>query len=181
VVVAKGPGPGWLRAALAVCAAIYFAMLMHHPEPRSIVKQIAFFTECTCLFPEADRYVIEYRLDGWSCDDRTWKPLDPRAYFPIQGDDKESRFQRIAYFYERNGRVMRALVDFVLEHHAGRDDGIAGGIGGVRISKLQRPPSPLGEPVERYHYDPLGPPHLEDERKEVYATPPGKAAQRCGQ
>jgi hypothetical protein len=169
----------WFRGALAVCAALYFVMLLHHPEPQSGMKQIAFFTECTCLFPAADRYATEYRLDGWSCADRAWRPLDPRAYFPIHADDKESRFQRLAYFYQRSSRVLRALADFVIAHHGERSDGVVGAIGGVRVSRLERPLPLPGEPVERYEFDPLGPVPLDATRQELYATPGNRRAKRC--
>ena len=164
---------------LALCAALYFVMLLHHPSPRAGMKQVAFFTECTCLFPSADRYAIEYRLDGWSCADKDWRPLDPRAYFTIHADDKESRFQRLIYFYERSNYVLRAVADFVLKHHRDRSDGFVGKIGGVRISRLERPFPPPGEPVERYEYDPLAPPRIDALRTEIYASPPDKIAQRC--
>lgn len=181
MVVVRGPGPGWLRIALSACAALYFLMLLHHPEPRSVMRQIAFFSECTCLFPQADRVAQDDRLDGWSCSRREWEPLDPGAYFPIQADDKESRFARLAYFYPTNREVMRALAEFILAQHPARADGYSGAIGGVRVSKLEHPLPPPGEPVARYHHDPLGPPALEDERKDLYYTPMRERRQRCAE
>jgi hypothetical protein len=164
---------------LAVCAAVYFAMLLHHPEPESGTRQIAFFSECTCLFPAADRIVQDYRLDGWSCERHAWEPLDPRAYFPIQGDDKESRFARVAYFYSTNRLVMRALAEFVMTRHPSVADGYTGAIGGVRVSRLERAMPEPGDPIARYHFDPLGPPALEDDRKELYYTSIRERRQRC--
>lgn len=164
---------------LAVCAALYFMLLVHHPEPRSVMKQIAFFTECTCLFPAADRFAIEYRLDGWSCAEQDWRPLDPRAYFAIHADDKESRFQRLTYFYQHSNYVLGALAAYVLKHHRDRRDGFVGKIGGVRVSRLERPLPLPGAAVERYDYAPLAPPHLDDERQELYVTAANKLAQRC--
>jgi len=73
----------------------------HHPPDNEYIRPVAFFTECTCLFPRAAVYTIEYRLDAWACG-RRWEPIDPRPYFPIQTDDKESRLQRLGYFYEHN-------------------------------------------------------------------------------
>lgn len=181
VEIARGPGPGWFRVALAVCASLYFVLLMHHPKAQAGMKQLSYFAECTCLFPSADVYATEYRLDAWSCADRDWRPLDPRAYFQIHADDKESRFQRISYFYQHNTYVMRALSEFVLANHDTRSDGFTGKIGGIRISKLERPLPVPGDTVERYHYDPLGPVPLNAIVKEVYATPGNKRAHRCDQ
>src|SRR5690348_14374383 len=94
--VARGPGPAWLRVTLAVLAALYFLALLKHPPQKSLLKPFAYFTESTKLFPDcaggpcAHPFALEYRLEGWSCSARVWQPLDPRPYFPMEADDKES-------------------------------------------------------------------------------------------
>jgi hypothetical protein len=154
--VAKGFGPPWFRWLLVGMAVVYFAALVHHPI-LSFARPVQFFAESTCLFPRADVYAIEYRLAGWSCDEAKWKPIDPGAYFPIETSNKESRFQRLAYFYKSSRLVMQALDAFVVERHPGVDDGMPGTIGGIRMFEtLKALPEPGGD-VERYHWEPLAP------------------------
>src|SRR5262249_42884855 len=138
--VIRGFGPRWLRISLAVVAGIYFLGLLHHgwvPQPAQ------FFVDATKLFPDANPVSMEVRLEAWSCSDKAWKLIDPRPYFPMRSDDKESRFQRLAYFYgvraskppkglpkdKQPERIaMRALDEFILAHHAAVDDGVSGAI-----------------------------------------------------
>lgn len=155
--VARGPGPRGLRIALVVVALLYFLGLLKHPPQKSLLKPLAYFTECTKLFPEVDEYALEYRLEAWSCSARAWQPLDPRAYFPMEADDKESRFQRIGYFYNSNRTVMTALDEYIVAHHTGADDGVTGTIGGIRIYSVHRPLPQLGDDVPRYVYEPIAP------------------------
>jgi len=175
--VARGPGPRWLRLALVGLAALYYAALVHHPPDARWLRPASFFTEATCLFPRASSYAIEYRLEAWACG-RRWEPIDPRPYFPIQPDDKESRLQRLGYFYERNHTVLQALDGYISSRHPGVTDGVAGPIGGVRLLKVVRPFPGAGEPVERYHVDPFAPvPH--EQRRDVYYTPGPERKRRC--
>lgn len=183
--VAIGPGPRWFRITLASLAAIYLFALVKHPadhvmvkrEPRLgwLLRPISFFTQATSLFPLADRVITEFRLEAWVCKTHKWEPLDPRPYFPIEADDKESRFQRLAYFYRKNATVMGALDDFILKHHAAdrADDGVDGPIGGIRLRRLGRPLPEIGDDVPRYHYDPLEPlgPVPPDDKRETTSTP----------
>ncbi len=176
--IAVGPGPRWVRLGLAGLAAVYFAALIHHPPDNAWVRPVGFFTECTCLFPRATSFAIEYRLEVWPCG-RRWEPIDPTPYFPIQPDDKESRLQRLGYFYERNRPVMQALDAFISERHAeGVDDGVTGPIGGIRLVKIVHKFPEVGESVERYHFDPRGPIPT-DERRDVYYTPGAERKRRC--
>ena len=173
--VAKGFGPRWFRIALAVIAVVYFAALVHHPI-LSFARPVQFFTESTCLFPRADAYAIEYRLAAWSCQDAKWQPIDPAAYFPIETSNKESRFQRLAYFYKNTRVVMHALDTFVVRHHPHASDGLDGPIGGIRLFETLRAiPEPGGD-VERYHWEPLAPiPATAEANGKV---PPGPAVYR---
>jgi len=176
--VAVGPGPRWFRLGLAGLAAVYYAALTHHPPDVSWLRPAVFFTEATSLFPRASSFALEYRLEVWPCG-RRWEPIDPSPYFPIEPDDKESRLQRLGYFYERNHTVMRALDAYVSARHAaGVDDGAPGRIGGIRLFKVVRPFPEAGEPVERYHFHPTGPVPPE-QRRDIYYAPGPERKRRC--
>ena len=180
--IARGVGPRWFRGALAGLATLYGVALLVHPPNRGVLRPLAFFTSATCLFPRADRYATEFRLAAWSCDTRAWEPLDPRPYFPIEADDKESRLQRLAYFYKANRTVMRALDDYLVAHHDGRADGVAGAIGGIRLVEDRRELPPVGEAFPRYVFDPRAPlaaPDPAHPEREPYHTPGRLHADRC--
>jgi hypothetical protein len=176
--IAAGPGPREVRRALVGLAALYYIALLYHPTDVAWIRPATFFTEATCLFPRAVDYSIEYRLEGWSCGHK-WAALDPRPYFPIRPDDKESTLQRLGYFYQHNRTVMEALDAFISARHAaGADDGIAGPIGGIRLFKAVRPIPEVGAGVERYHFDPLAPVQRA-ERRDLYYTPGSERKARC--
>jgi len=177
--VARGPGPAWLRATLAVLAGVYYVLLVKHPPPRGPLRSVAFFTECTCLFPTANDYRIEYRLDAWSCGAYGWRELDPRPFFPIEADDKESRFQRLGHFYQQDRSAMQALEAHILTHHPEVTDGVDGPIGGIRLFKTIAPLPAPGQPVERYIYRPLELP-ADAKRRDLYWTPISERRARCG-
>jgi hypothetical protein len=169
----------WVRRGLAIVAGLYFLALLKHPPQVSILRPIAFFTESTCLFPAASTYTIEYKLEAWSCGRHRWEPLDPRAYFPIEADDKESRFQRLGYFYQRNLTVLRSLDEWIDARHATTADAVEGPIGGLRLYKwIKLVPEP-GAPVERYVYQPLTPAPTK-ERRELFYTKGNDRKARCG-
>lgn len=185
--IARGPGPRWFRWGLVAVALVYYgALLLHRPTNHKWLRPIAFFTQATSLFPYSNSVVLEYRIEVWACG-RDWEPIDPRPYFPIEPDDKESQLQRVGYFYfnsakppsQRERAVGKALDEYVSRRHAaGADDGVTGPIGGIRVMKIRRPfPSP-GEPVERYHYDPFAKVPA-DQIQEKYATPASERKQRC--
>ena len=168
--VATGPGPWWLRYALVLVALFYFYglareslyKLFGHPVPEHAwMAPVIFFTQASSLFPEADAYAIEARLEAWSCDANAWQPLDPRPYFTIETDDKESRLQRLAYFYPRYPEdrvVMHALDDYIRAKHAGGvDDGVHGKIGGIRLYLWEQPIPAPGEAPLHYAFDPFAP------------------------
>ena len=177
--VVQGPGPPWLRRALAVVATIYFVALVKHPPHVGPLHAIGFFTESTCLFPYAADYAIEYRLDAWSCPRVRWEPLDPRGYFPIEANDKESRFQRLGYFYQQSRPTMAALDAWISARHDTTDDGLAGPIGGIRLYKWTRPIPAPGDPVDRYTYAPLAAVPA-DQRRDLYYTKGSERRTRCG-
>lgn len=172
-----GRGPRWVRLGLAGLAGLYYLALIHSPDAHSL-RPVTFFTEATCLFPSASAFALEYRLEAWPCGGR-WEPIDPRPYFPIRPDDKESRFQRLGYFYEHSRTVLQALDAYVSAHHAaGVDDGVPGRIGGIRLFKVVRPFPGAGEPVERYRFDPFAP-VPPAQRRDIYYTPGSERKRRC--
>ena len=182
--VARGPGPPWFRVALVVVALLYYLGLIDHPRSVSVFRPIAFFTQSTCLFPSADEYELEYHLEAWSCGERRWRAFDPRPYFPMHADDKESRFQRIAYFYEKSRPTFQALERFLERRHGAAladgtaDDGVRGPIGGIRIARWQVPLPDPGDDVARYDFDPMMP-ILGAKRDEIYETRPTRRACTC--
>jgi hypothetical protein len=190
--VARGIGPVPFRLGLAGLALVYYMMLLKHPTPQGWIRQIAYFSECTALFTQADPVATEYRLDGWSCERHDWEPLDPRPYFPIRADDKEARFQRIAHFYahpprhnreeiDRMRLVMNALDDYIVAHHGSMgDDGLAGAIGGIRLYQIERPIPELGTEIDRYEYRPLSPVPEGAKRFDLFHTTGTHRKARCG-
>jgi hypothetical protein len=179
--VATGPGPRWLRRGLVGLAVVYFGVLFYHPSEGWWVRRVrpvAFFTQATSLFPSAAAFALEYRLEVFVCGQK-WAPIDPRPYFTIQPDDKESRFQRLGYFYDRDRPAMQALDAYISAGHAaGVDDGVTGPIGGIRLVKVVRPFPQPGDPVERYHFDPFAPIPTE-QRRDMYYTPESQRKKRC--
>ena len=167
-----------MRRGLAGLAALYFAALVHHPPHLPGLHAVGFFTESTCLFPRANVAVNDYRLDAWSCAARRWAPIDPRVYFPIEADDKESRFQRFGYFYQHNKPALEALDAWITARHPAVADGLDGDIGGIRLSRWTRPIPAPGAVIERYAYRPRDKVPAA-ERKELFATPAATRHARC--
>ena len=172
-------GPAPLRIALAVLAVIYFVMLMKHPDPRGWIRPLAYFSECTGLFPKADTMATEFRLEGYSCERKDWELLDPRPYFPMRADDKEARFQRLGYFYKGDVQVLHALGDYITSHHADHEDGVSGPIGGIRMFKLERPIPAPGTEIERYAYEPLSPVPADAKRPLLFESAPATLRKQC--
>jgi hypothetical protein len=199
--VATGPGPWWFRYLLVVAAVVYFFGIardpLHHlfgtktTEHERWVNAPIFFTQISGLFPSADEIAQEARLEAWSCDRGEWEPLDPRPYFTIDPEDKESRLQRFAYFYPRSYEgggfkseqkelvAVRALDDFIRVHHPDADDGVTGTIGGIRLSKWEQPIPKPGEAPLHYVFDPFAP--IPDKQRIIkWYTPEPTRKQRCG-
>ena len=194
MVVAQGIGPKGFRYALIAAAALYFVLLLHPPNDPGRMRPVIFFMQATALFPRADAYALEFRIQAWSCTDLAWKPMDPTPYFPIQADDKESRLQRVAYFYKKEKIVMRALDQYVYDAHTEDPggDGIDGPIGGIKLVQVDTPLPPPGSDVVRYQWNPLAPiadplPDCADKKKgevfpacNLYYAPNSTRKKRCG-
>jgi hypothetical protein len=150
---------------------------------RAVVPHwIGFFTQVAALFPRAAHYAIDYRAEGYVCDTGEWHELDTRPYFPIDVDDKESRFQRVMFFYRRQKTVMNALDHFLVDVHdrTPKEDGIPADqkIGGVRLMSIRGPIPEIGAPLVRVHYVPLVE-IPEKERRVWFQTKSARITERC--
>jgi len=144
-----------------------------------------YFLQIAALFPHAAVNVIDYRAEGWLCQERRWQELDTRAYFPLDPDDKENRFQRVMHFFRDNRPTMHALDEYIVAGHAAgsaaRPDGLAAGalLGGIRVMSLRLPLPAPDAPLARMERKPLSE-YPETVRKIFYYTPTSKRAERCG-
>jgi hypothetical protein len=149
---------------------------------RVLPRVVGYFLQIAVLFPNAARASIDYRAEGWVCADRTWQELDTRAYFPIESDDKENRFQRVMHFFREDEQTMHALDGYLVERHASgvHTDGIPldRAIGGVRLSSLRLPLPRPGDAIERVQRRPLYE-YAQDEKHVFYHTPRSTMAERC--
>jgi hypothetical protein len=149
---------------------------------RVLPRSVSLFLSVAALFTEADHYLLQYRAEAWVCSEKQWRELDPRPYFPIDADNKQSRFQRVMYMHHKDVRTMRALDAFLVDRHnqQGAVDGIPGdqAIGGVRLLALHSPLPEPGGRVERFAWHPVAQ-YPEGERQVWYHTSAAKLAQRC--
>src|SRR5262249_55053203 len=151
---------------------------------RVLPRAAAFFSQCSCLFPSAAEVTIEYRAEGWRCDEKRWVEIDPRPFFPIDRDEKESRFQRTLHFYKEDRPTMQALETFLMERQndavrSGQAPLGGGPIAGVRFLSLRIPFGKPGDSVARYSHRPLAE-FPAEQRHEWYWTPERKRNERCG-
>ncbi len=174
--------PPRFRRVLTVLAGIYALFVwmdaagLNLPD-RILPLPMRFFLQEAALFPDAARDAIEYRAEGYRCDGERFEEIDVRPFFPIQRDDKESRFYRAMFFHRRQKKVLEALDQFIVKEHnrAHPDDRI----GGVMLLSLRIPIPPPGTPEPRYQRLPLTDYPQEVERKYWYVTPTGERTQRC--
>jgi hypothetical protein len=186
--VVPGWGPPWLRLVLAGVAGLYMGLLAIGNSDYSVTDDLPgaprFFLQVACLFPDATEFRIEYRAEGWRCDQRRFVELDHRPYFPIRAEDKESRFHRLGQFYRRSLPVMRALERYLIEQHSTKDptgelDGVPGPMGGIRLWSLRIPLPKVGEQIAPYQHEPLSA-YSEQMRREWYETSIEERKRRCG-
>lgn len=185
--VAYTEWPQRRRLALRILGAAYLAGVWLDGTgtgiPAAVLPRVPnFFLQVSALFPYAATASIDYRAEGFVCEDKTWRELDTRPYFPIDRDDKENRFNRTMHFLRTNRPTMVALETYLVDQHdAGRaDDGIPSGlrIGGVRLSSVRIPVPEPGEPLERYARRPLAW-YPEADRHVFFHTPRTRLAARC--
>jgi hypothetical protein len=189
--VARAWGGGVVPKVLGTLAALYFAAIWSEAaksgtSAKWLPAPVAYFTQVAALFPGAARHALDYRVEGWRCRDQQWSEIDVRPWFPIEGDNKESRFYRAMHFYGEHPhrQTLRALDEFIVDHYnadaidaasQGRD---TGEIGGVRFVRLALP---IGRPSDgspRYERKPLAS-YPDDDRKDIYYTPESKREERC--
>lgn len=181
-VVAEPWTPPRFRRVLTVVAGIYalFVWLdaagLNLPD-KVLPLPVRFFLQEAALFPDAARDAIEYRAEGFRCDGERFEEIDVRPFFPIQRDDKESRFYRAMFFHRRQKRVLEALDEFIVKEHNRAHPEAR--IGGVMLLSLRIPIPPPGTPEPRYQRLPLTDYPQEVERKYWYVTPSGERTQRC--
>ncbi len=138
---------------------------------------VRFFMQEAALFPDAARDAIEYRAEGYLCDAWRFEEIDVRPFFPIQRDDKESRFYRAMFFHRRQKKVLEALDQFIVDHQNRAHPEAR--IGGVMLLSLRIPIPEPGTPEPRYQRLPLADYPPEVERKYWYVTPSAERTQRC--
>jgi hypothetical protein len=175
--------------ALAYLGAVWSEARKPGTSAKWLPAPLAYFTQIAALFPGASRHAIDYRVEGWRCRDKQWVEIDHRAWFPIEADNKESRFYRAMHFYadgRAHRQTLQALDEFIVDHHNAdtidlRAQGKGGDeIGGVRFVKLTTPFGNPGDGSPRYERKPLTS-FAEDQRKDMYYTPESKREKRCAQ
>jgi hypothetical protein len=142
-----------------------------------------YFLQIAALFPHAATNVIDYRAEGWVCQDHAWREIETRPYFPLDPDDKENRFQRVMHFFRENRPTMHALDDYLVDGHnaGGHADGIPDDrkLGGIRVLSLRLPLPEPGAVLTRLTHKPLAD-YAPTVRKNWYHTTQTKRSERCG-
>jgi hypothetical protein len=173
-----------------VLAALYLAGVWLEGEgsqlpARLLPRTPLYFLQIAKLFPGAASHVTDYRALGWLCKEHRWQELDTRAYFPLDPDDKENRFQRVMHFHHDDRKTMEALDEYILRGHKsgalGRSDGIPADVdlGGIQVLALKLPIPEMGAPLERATRKPLSE-YPESVRKMYFHTRRSRRAARCG-
>jgi hypothetical protein len=148
--VVRGWLPLWAEVVLALLGLLYLVGLVsgqtrQDPIGPHLPAVMQHFFQAPGLFPNAAEYVIDYRLETWSCKDKAFVETDTRPYFPMRPDDKENRFFRLASFYHSSPTVLGAFDDWI---------GKQSGAGGIRLSSLRLPVPPPGQ-IEPWTRRPL--------------------------
>jgi hypothetical protein len=171
--IIRGWLPLWAELTCAVFGVFYLAGLVmgqtkKDPIGARLPAVVQHFLQAPGLFPDAAEYVIDYRLETWSCRDKAFVETDMRPYFPMRPDDKENRFFRLASFYHGSPKVLGAFDDWICKQS---------GAGGIRLSSLRLPVPPPG------HIEPWTRPPLADlpasVKKLWYQTTLSERERRC--
>jgi hypothetical protein len=180
--LAKSWAPRRVRLVAAALGAIYLLAVWLDATGTGIPNAVLplplhFFVQEAALFPRAADDVIEWRAEGWSCDQNRFEEIDVRPYFPIRRDDKESRFYRAMFFHFRQRRVLESL-DAYLTREQNRAHPDAR-IGGVMLLSLRVPIPPPGTQEPRYQRLALAEYPRTVERRYWYTTTVAARARRC--
>jgi hypothetical protein len=174
--------------ALALPAALYVAGVWLEGTGtglpgRLLPRPILYFLQTSSLFTGQAKAAIEYRAEVWLCQSRRWVELDTRPSFPINRDDKESRFHRTLHFFGQHRQTLQALEEYLISRHQHGQSGPGLipelQVGGIRFVKLRRPIPDPGMPVNRWMRLPLSN-HAPEQRVNLYWTPRSRRAERCG-
>ena len=185
--VARAWGGAAVPVVLSLVAAVYFASLWAEAAVKEAISTrwlpapLAYFTQIAALFPRPTLQALDYRVEGYRCSDGAWAEIDVAPWFPIDADNKESRFYRAIHFYgdqHPHRQTLRALDEFIVSRYDGELPDAAASIGGVRFVRLRIPFGKPGDGSARYARTPLAA-HPPDERKELYHTPESKREERC--
>jgi hypothetical protein len=171
-----------LRSALVVLAGIYLTAIWldgvgTRLPSRFLPSPLLFFVAYTALFPNAATAAIDYRAEGYSCKDHQWTELDVMPWFPVDADNKESRFHRALQMYRKDRKVMRALEEYVIRRN--NDSSSRSPIVGVRFSSIRAPLPAVGSHVDASGFRPLAS-YPESQKHAWYYTPASKRRERCG-
>lgn len=175
------PPRTWKRYALVALAGFFLADVwldgVGSTLPSKVLpRSLLYFGQIAALFPHAGEKQIDYRAEGYRCSDHKWVEIDARPWFPIDSDNKENRFYRAVQFYRENRKVMRALDEYIVDHHNKAHDEK---IGGVRILSLRIPLPPPGTKIDPYKREELAK-YPEDQRHNWYWSPGSLRRERCG-
>ncbi|HEY2404445.1 MAG TPA: hypothetical protein VGI10_00475 [Polyangiaceae bacterium] len=180
--------PSWLAKVLIALAAGFFCALFGDASAarwvNDIPRPLRFFTQIAALFPYEDKAVLEYRAEGYDCQQQKFVELELRPYFPIDDGEKENRFFRTLQFYHSDRTTMRALAGYLIVRYneaalAARSHGLsASPIGGVRFSSVHIPLGEPGSPVARFRHLPLAS-FPESYVKHAYYTPESQREASC--
>lgn len=169
---------GWaLRVALAALGGAYLVTILGISAggrwTQDTPPAFRYFAQVACLFPNAARMAIEYRVEAWHCSEGAFRELDVRPYFPIHADNKESRLHRLGFFYRQERAVLEELERYVLRATDNPD------IGGIRLVSVRHPLPPIDErPVPRFTRRPLA--ELPPETIHAwFYTPVSRREQNC--
>lgn len=187
----KNVGPRAFRCGLIALASLFFSVMVVGEVRSGFVYRwvpgpLLYFTQIAGLFTESKKLDVDFRAEGWSCQDGLFRELDVGPQFPIQPGNKENRFQRAVYFYNGNPLVMHALDRFITEHHnamvrdleAKGQSTDPGRIGGVRIVSAVTPIPEPSEGIQRYGRKPLSE-YPFDRAHTLYETPAKRIWKRC--
>ena len=119
--IARAWGGGVITKVLGAFAIAYFVAVWSEAaksgtSAKWLPAPVAYFTQVAALFPSAARHAFDYRVEGWRCRDKEWSEIDVRPWFPIESDNKESRFYRAMHFYGEHPhrQTLHALDTFIV-------------------------------------------------------------------
>lgn len=161
-------GPPLLRKLLLLAALGYLLLILLNVTRsgwvyRWIPGPPRYFSQIAALFPSSKINDVEYRAEGWDCQEGLFLEIDTRPFFPIHADNKENRFSRAMHLFRHHNRVKSRLAAYVAARHNARiadnpsvaAEGEPGRVGGVRLVVGLTPIPPVSAGAKRYRRLPL--------------------------